>query len=145
VGKSLDWIDMFKVFAVLSLLFSSTSATVADCGAGKSVFQIVEQSFSPEPPVTNEKYDYWFTYTVPDGVTVDAGTTKYSLTLNGIPFTPTVDDLCTQTSCPKTAGLYNESSSDVWPGGVSGKIVTKLEWFDASGTLLLCSQTTERV
>lgn len=136
---------MFKVLAFLSLLLSSVSATVADCGAGKSVFQIVDQSFSPEPPVTNENYDYWFTYTVPEGMTVDSGTTKYSFSLNGIPFTPTVGDLCTQTSCPKTSGLHNESSSDIWPGGFSGKIVTKLEWFDASGALLLCSQTTERV
>lgn len=136
---------MLKVLAFVSLLLSSSIATVTDCGAGKSVFQIQSQGFSPEPPVSNEKYDYWFAYTVPDGVTVDAGTTKYSLTLNGLPFTPTTDDLCTQTSCPKVAGFYNESSSDVWPGGVSGKIVTKLEWFDANGALLLCSQTTERV
>ena len=136
---------MFKFLALVSLLVSSSFATVTDCGAGTSVFQIQEQSFSPEPPVANEKYDYWFTYTVPEGVTVDSGTAKYSLTLNGLPFTPTVDDLCTQTSCPKTPGFHNESSTDVWPGGVSGKIVTKLEWFDGSGKLLLCSQTTERV
>jgi hypothetical protein len=126
-------------------LFSSSTATVTDCGGGKSLFQIQEQSFSPEPPVPGEAYDYWFTYTVPDGITVDAGTAKYSVTLNGLPFTPTVDDLCKQTACPKTAGLHNESSTDTWPGGVSGKIVTKLEWFDVNGNLLLCSSTTERV
>ncbi len=136
---------MFKSLALLLAFAGFSSATVADCGQGKSVFQIVDQSFSPEPPVANQPYDYWFTYTVPDGVVVDAGTTKYSLSLNGIPFTPSTDDLCTQTSCPKVAGFYNESSTDTWPSGVSGKIVTKLEWFDAAGTLLLCSQTTERV
>lgn len=130
--------------ATLTLLTPST-ATVTDCGQGKSLFQIQAQNFSPEPPVANQPYDYWFTYTVPDGVQVDAGTTKYSLSLNGIPFTPTVDDLCSQTSCPKTPGFYNESSTDTWPSGVSGKIVTKLEWFDSNGALLLCSQTTERV
>lgn len=140
---------MFKSLVVLALvalnLFSPASSTVADCGGGKSVFTIMDQSFSPEPPVADQPYDYWFYYQVPDGVTVDAGTAKYSLSLNGIPFTPTVDDLCTQTACPKTAGFHNESSTDTWPSGVSGKIVTKLEWFDAQGTLLLCSQTTERV
>lgn len=140
---------MFKtlLFVALTLgsIFLPTSSTVADCGQGKSLFQIQTQSFSPEPPVANEAYDYWFTYVVPDGVTIDAGTTKYSLTLNGIPFTPSTDDLCTQTVCPKVSGLHNESSTDTWPSGVSGKVVTKLEWFDSNGNLLLCSQTTERV
>jgi hypothetical protein len=136
---------MFKTLAFFAAIVSPSFASVADCGAGKSIFQIKEQSFSPEPPVTGQRYDYWFTYTVPDGVTVYAGTTKYSLSLNGIPFSPSTEDLCIQTACPKTPGFYNESTSDTWPGGVSGKIVTKLEWFDAAGTLLLCSQTTERV
>jgi hypothetical protein len=137
---------MFKSLAVFLFAFAGlSSATVADCGAGKSVFNIQDQTFSPEPPVPNQPYDYWFTYTVPDGVTVDAGTSVYSVSLNGIPFPATKEDLCTQTSCPKGPGLHNESSTDTWPSGVSGKIVTKLEWFDAAGTLLLCSQTTERV
>lgn len=136
---------MFKSLCFLVVSLLSVSATVTDCGAGKSLFQIQDQSFSPEPPVANQPYDYWFTYVVPDGVSVTAGTTKYSLTLNGIPFTPQVDDLCTQTACPKEAGLHNESSTDTWPSGVSGKIVTKLEWFDSNGNLLLCSSTTERV
>jgi hypothetical protein len=138
-----------KILSCIALLFASLIAsseqTVTDCGAGKSVFQIQSQGFYPEPPVANEPYDYWFYYTVPEGVTVDAGTVKYSLSLNGIPFAPSTDDLCTQTSCPKTPGSYNETSKDTWPSGISGKIVTKLEWFDSAGTLLVCSQTTERV
>lgn len=136
---------MFKALVILASLFVSSSASVADCGKGATVFTIQEQSFSPEPPVTNEVYDYWFTYTVPEGVNVTGGTAKYSLTLNGIPFAPSTDDLCTQTACPKVAGFYNESSTDTWPGGVSGKIVSKLEWFDTNNNLLLCSETTERV
>lgn len=138
-----------KFLSVVALLFASLIATseqtVSDCGAGKSIFQIQSQGFSPEPPVPNEAYDYWFYYTVPDGLTVDAGTAKYSVSLNGIPFTPSTEDLCTQTVCPKTPGSHNETSRDTWPSGVSGKIVTKLEWFNSAGTLLLCSQTTERV
>ena len=140
---------MLKTLALLAFglaaLFIPSKSTVTDCGAGKSIFQIVDQSFSPEPPVANQPYDYWFYYQVPDGVTVDAGTAKYSLSLNGIPFTPEVDDLCTQTACPKIPGYHNETSTDTWPSGISGKIVTKLEWFDGNGNLLLCSETTERV
>lgn len=130
---------------LLATFISYVFATVSDCGAGKSVFTIVDQSFSPEPPVADQPYDYWFYYSVPDGVNIDAGTAKYSLSLNGIPFTPTTEDLCTQTTCPKTPGYHNESSTDTWPSGISGKVVTKLEWFDSSGNLLLCSQTSERV
>ena len=144
-GKSLDSCRMFKLFAFVAFTVASISATVTDCGAGKSIFTIQDQSFSPSPPVSNQPYDYWFTYTVPDGITIDAGTAKYSLSLNGIPLTPTVEDLCTQTTCPKTSGLHNESSTDTWPSGISGKVVTKLEWYDANSNLLLCSQVTEKV
>ena len=137
---------MVKSLLVFLFAFAGvTSATVSDCGQGKSIFQLVDQSFSPEPPVANQPYDYWFTYTVPEGLTIDAGVAKYSLSLNGIPFAPSTEDLCAQTSCPKVPGFHNESTTDTWPSGVSGKIVTKLEWFDTTGALLLCSQTTERV
>ena len=135
---------MRSLFALFALV-ASASATVTDCGNGKGLFQIQAQGFSPEPPVANEKYEYWFLYTVPEGLTVDAGTSTYSLSLNGIPFTPETDDLCTQTFCPKTAGTYNETSTDTWPSGIGGKIVTTLTWHDGSGALLLCSQVTERV
>lgn len=129
----------------LLLIFAYASASVTDCGAGKSIFTIQSQALVPDPPTPGQSYDYWFAYTVPEGVTVDAGTASYKVSLNGIPFSPTVDDLCTQTTCPKTAGFYNESSSDTWPTGVSGKIVTTLEWKDGNGNLLLCSQITERM
>lgn len=136
---------MWTRLLTLTAILGTVIGTVTDCGAGKSIFQIVEQGFSPEPPIANEKYDYWFVYTVPEGVTVDAGTTSYGVTLNGIPFSPTIDDLCTQTSCPKVPGTYNESSSDTWPSGIGGKIVTTLKWLDPNGNLLLCSSVTERV
>jgi hypothetical protein len=130
---------------VLLSLFAIASATVTDCGAGKSLFTIQSQALNPDPPTPGQSYDYWFAYTVPDGVSIDAGSVSYKITLNGIPFSPTVNALCTQTACPKTAGFHNETSSDTWPTGVSGKIVTTLEWKDGTGTLLLCSQITERM
>ena len=130
--------------AFVAAVVNPSSATLADCGAGKSLFRIDSQGFSPDPPIPGQEYEYWFFYTVPDGLTVADGTAKYSFSLNGIPFTPTVDDLCTQTFCPKTPGSYNETSKDTWPTGISGKIVTKLEWYDTSNNLLLCSQVTEK-
>lgn len=130
---------------LLLALLGLASATLSDCGKDKSVFSIQEQSFTPSPPISGQDYHYWFTYLVPPDVVVSAGSSEYSVTLNGIPLTPTVEDLCSQTSCPKTSGFYNESSTDVWPSGVSGKVVLKLSWFDDQKNLLLCSQVTERL
>ena len=136
---------LFLLFGILSGVSQQVESQVVDCAAGKSVFTINSQDFSPNPPIVGENTTLWIDYTVPDGVTVDAGTAKYSVSLNGIPFSPTVDDLCTQVTCPQTSGTYNITSTSVWSGGVSGKIVTKIQWYDGAGNQLLCSQTTFRV
>lgn len=133
------------MLTLLFFLFSLVSATVSDCGKDKSLFQLQEQSFTPSPPLANQEYNYWFSYIVPPDVSISSGSSEYSITLNGIPFPSTVDDLCSQTSCPKTSGTYNESSHAVWPSDISGKVVLKLSWFDEQKNLLLCSQVIERV
>jgi hypothetical protein len=135
----------FVTLTTLFALLSSVSATLKDCSNGASKFSLLEQGFSPDPPVVNQNATLWFYYQVPDGFTVDDGTATYSVTLNGIPFPATVDPLCTQISCPQTPGLYNLTSTSTWTGGVSGKIVSKIEWYDPSDTLLLCSELTLRV
>lgn len=137
--------SLLGLAVLFTALFTPSSSTVADCGAGKSLFTIHSQGFSPEPPVPNENATLWIDYTIPDGTTIESGSCVYSFTLNGIPFPPTTDDLCSQVSCPLVSGEYNLSSTSVWPSGISGKIVTKIEWYDSSKTLLLCSQTTEKV
>ena len=136
---------MFSRLALLSLFATLVSSSVTDCGSGKSLFTINSQGFGPDPPIVGEKATLWIDYTVPDGVEISAGTAKYSVSLNGIPLPSTNDDLCTQIVCPQVAGTFNISSGDVWNGGVSGKIVSKIEWFDTANSLLLCSQTTIRV
>lgn len=135
---------MFRFLILLSTVLFTALSSVTDCGQGKSLFTINEQGFSPEPPVPNENATLWIDYTVPDGVSIDSGKCKYSFSLNGIPFPATNEDLCTQVECPLTTGTYNLSSTSTWPSGLSGKIVTKIEWFDSQNTLLLCSQTTEK-
>ena len=131
--------------AAFAALFAPSSSTVTDCGAGNSLFTINSQGFSPEPPTPNENATLWIDYTIPANTNIDSGTCVYSFTLNGIPFTPTTEDLCTQVACPLVSGNYNLSSTSTWPGGISGKIVTKIQWYDSSKNLLLCSQTTEKV
>ena len=124
---------------------SPVSSTVADCGKGKSKFEIQTQGFSPEPPIANQNATLWISYTIPPNININAGSCKYSVNLNGIPIPSTTDDLCTQVKCPLVSGDYNLSSSSVWPPGVSGKVITKIEWYDVDKNLLLCSQTTEKV
>jgi hypothetical protein len=76
---------------------------------------------------------------------VTDGTAKYSISFNGIPFTPSIEDLCSQVACPLLAGPYKNSSVSVFPAGLTGKIVSKIEWFDSSPTLLLCTEITSRI
>ncbi len=134
---------------ILSTLFLSfatlASSTLKDCGAGVSKFTMLDQGFSPDPPAVGDNTTLWFYYQVPDGVDVTDGTAEYKLTLNGIPFSPTTDPLCTQVTCPLTTGIYNLSSSSIWEGGVSGKIISRISWYDTSKSLLLCSELTVRV
>ena len=133
-----------KVISLLAMIGAAWSQ-VTDCAAGKSVFTINSQDFQPNPPVVGENATLWIDYTVPEGVSVDAGSAKYSITLNGIPFPSTTEDLCTQIDCPQVPGTYNITSSSIWDGGVSGKIISTIQWYDSAGTELLCSKTTMRI
>jgi uncharacterized membrane protein len=77
---------------------------------------------------------------------VTNGTATYKITLNGIPLSPTVDSLCTQTACPKESNVdYNETSWSIFPSGVSGKIASRIEWKDQDASPLWCIETTWRV
>lgn len=140
------WVEMLtKVLFLLASFIAVGNAQVVDCASGSSVFTINSQDFQPNPPIVGQNATLWIDYTVPDGITVDAGNAKYSITLNGIPFPASNEDLCTQIVCPQVPGTYNITSTDMWDGGVSGKIISKIEWFDTAGKRLLCSQTTMRV
>jgi hypothetical protein len=133
-----------KILGFLAL-FAGASAQVVDCGTASTLFTINSQDFQPNPPVLGENATLWIDYTVPDGISVDSGTAKYSITLNGIPFPATKNDLCTQIVCPQVAGTYNLTTASIWEGGVSGKIITTIQWYDSAGKELLCSKTTVRV
>lgn len=129
--------------ALLVSLWSSDLSTLRDCSNDMGLFTMISQGFSPEPPIPGQDATLWFYYQVPDGLNVTAGTAKYSITFNGIPFTPTAEDLCTQVKCPLVPGIYNLSSTSQFPS-VSGKIVSKIQWYNEDGALLLCSELTEK-
>jgi hypothetical protein len=133
---------MFTLLVLYFLYY--TQGQIEDCNKN-SVFRIDSQDFQPNPPIVGENATLWIDYTVPDGVTVDSGTAKYSVSLNGIPFSPTKDDLCTQIDCPQVPGTYNISTTNVWNGGIAGKVTSTIQWYDENNTELLCSRTTFRV
>lgn len=136
---------MFGIILGVLAMIAGSTAQVVDCGTAATVFTINSQDFQPNPPIVGENATLWIDYTVPDGISVDSGTAKYSITLNGIPFPATKDDLCTQIECPQVPGTYNLTSASIWDGGLSGKIITTIQWYDSVGTELLCSKSTIRV
>ena len=133
-----------KLFGFLLFSLATGFASIRDCSNGNGLFTMISQGFSPEPPVPGQDATLWFYYQVPDNLTVTAGTAKYSITFNGIPFSPTVDDLCTQVDCPLVPGIFNLSSTSQFPS-VSGKIVSTIQWYNENNSLLLCSELTEKM
>jgi hypothetical protein len=131
---------LFRLLAAIGLFVSAAQATVTDCGAGKALFTITELSQDPPTTVTaNQNVSLTLKYTAPEEIT--AGTATTSVTLNFIPFSPTVEDLCVKAACPITVGEHDGSSWGLFPSGVSGSLVSKVEWKDSTDRLLLCIQS----
>lgn len=117
--------------------------TIKSCGTGRATLQGFDSQ--PATPVGGDNVSLWVAYTIPEPA-VTSGLATYKIWLNGIPLSPTVDDLCTQTACPKEANTpYNESSWSLFPSGISGKIVSQVNWTDQDDSLLWCVETTWRV
>lgn len=127
---------LFGLFAGLS--------SIRDCGNGQGRATLLGFDSQPANPVAGDNVTLWVAYDLP-APAITAGTATYKFTLNGIPFTPTVDDLCTQTACPKETGFNNESSWSIFPSGISGKIVSSITWKDQNDDLVWCVETTWRV
>lgn len=131
-----------QMLGLLSALFLLN--TMRDCGNGLGRAALIGFGVTPEVPNPGDNTTLWIAYDLP-APAITAGTATYSFSLNGIPFTPTVEDLCTQTACPKDPGLYNETSSSIFPSGISGKIVSRIEWRDPDDTLIWCVENTWRI
>jgi hypothetical protein len=127
---------VLKIFGVLS--------SVRDCSNGQGRATVLGFDSQPSSPKAGDNVTLWVAYDLPYPP-ITGGTATYSLNLNGIPFTPTVSDLCKQTTCPKELGFNNESSWDLFPSGISGKIVSTIEWHDQNDDLVWCVETTWRV
>lgn len=135
---------MFGRLASLLSIFALATASIKDCSSGTSVLQLTELTLSPDPPVRNQPLDMTVKFNNPGEEIVD-GTVTTSVTLNFIPFQPTVEALCTNTQCPLPPGANDRSTSSTWPDNVSGNIQSKIEWTAVDGSQLLCIQITARV
>ncbi len=118
--------------------------SIRDCSNGLGRAVMLGFSSSPENPKAGDNVSLWVAYDLPEPA-ITGGIAKYSYALNGIPFPPTKEDLCTQTLCPKEVGFNNETSSSIFPSGISGKIVSSISWTDQNDELVWCVETTWRV
>jgi len=134
---------MFRPFvlAFLSLLVFS-KAGVTDCNAS-SIFRPTKLGLEPPVPIIGETVKMLVEFENP-GPQVTAGTVTTTVTLNFIPFSPTVEALCQNTACPIVVGHNDRSTSSVWPN-VIGNIVTTSVWNSAEGDNLLCVKTSVKV
>jgi hypothetical protein len=125
------------------ILFAALS-TMRDCGNGAGRAAVLGFDSQPSSPKAGDNVTLWVAYDLPSPP-ITGGTATYSFSLNGIPFTPTVNPLCDETACPKDTGFNNESSWSIFPSGLSGKIVSKIEWHDQNNALVWCVETSWRV
>ena len=127
-----------------ALLLLAATVSLRDCGNPTTdQAAITGFGFSPSNPNPGDPTELWVAYDLKSALT--GGTATYSFTLNGLPFTPTVDDLCTQTVCPKDVGTYNETSKSEFPSGVSGKLVSKIQWKNQDSQPVWCLESTFRI
>ena len=135
---------LFKaLYTVIALLNATNSVT--DCSKGTSVFKFTGGSLLPDPVIPGQDSSITLNAEIPPGTNINGGTAKYSFSFNGIPFAPTTEDLCSDVACPLLPGPYTNTTTSVFPSGVSGKVTTKIEWFDTANNRLLCVDVTARL
>lgn len=127
---------------IITLL--AASVTLKDCGNPTTdQATITGFGFSPSSPMPGDNTELWVGYNLKSAIT--GGTATYSITLNGIPLPTTSDDLCTQTTCPKDIGFQNETSKSTFPSGISGKVVSKVQWKNQNDQPVWCLESTFKI
>jgi hypothetical protein len=129
---------MLRLLFLGAVATSFASVSVKDCSSGTSVFKVDALSFAPDAPVGGMNGTLHSIYEVP--AEYNAGTVRYSCSINGLPVYDESFDICTQTTCPIVIGTHDDYSTSQVPD-VSGKVVCKIIWTDLSSNTLLCIQT----
>ena len=125
------------LFASLAAFALPQAVQVKDCSSGTSEFTVQHLSFSPDPAIRGQNGTLESVYEVP--VAVNAGTSRYSCSLNSLPVYDETFDLCSQTACPIESGVHDDFSITEVPN-TAGKVSCKIDWRDTDGTQLLCIQ-----
>jgi hypothetical protein len=123
---------LFAIFAG----FVAANASITNCGQG-SRFTLTDLVLHPDPPVPGKLVDMTVHFINPGPEVVDGKVTT-SVTLNFIPFQPTVKPLCEDTVCPVIIGPNDRSTSSIWPETVTGSLSSKIVWNGVDGAELLC-------
>jgi hypothetical protein len=115
------------------------SFTCKSCGLKTDIAQNIVMSVNPAIPQT----DYLFDLGADFSKDVNGGTSKYSVTYNFIPLSPTINDLCgeinnSNITCPLKIGNIGIQSKGTVPSGLSGTTTIKNEWFNLENERILC-------
>jgi hypothetical protein len=132
---------MLRLLALLTAV--PVFGLVSDCNTS-SIFRPTLIGLSPDPPVGGASVRMTVQFENP-GSEVTGGIATTSVTLNGLPFSPSVEALCQNTACPIVVGANDRSTSSTWPDGITGRVVTKSVWTNEAGDQLLCLLTSVKV
>ena len=121
--------------------------TYRNCGSSSDLAQNLVISIEPDSPTAGQDVTTKFSYDLISEVT--GGEASYGFSFNGIPFSPTIDDLCADQAggccpdpCPLQVGHHDNESHSEFPSGVSGKVITTIKWSDQDGNQILCVEWT---
>jgi hypothetical protein len=117
---------------------ATTAVTVKDCAPGVSLFKITDLHLEPSTPTAGQEVALTLSYEVPPGMTLRDGTSKYQVTFNFIPLTPTIHPLCQDVTCPITEGSHTNTTVSQWPQGINGNFKSVMEWRTLNEETLLC-------
>lgn len=135
------------MFKLLTLGFLPTLlATYRNCGSSSDLAKNLVISIVPDAAKAGQDVTTTFDYDLDTVIT--GGTATYGFSFNGIPFSPTVNDLCVEQAggccpdpCPLGIGHHSDKSITTFPS-VSGKIITTIKWADQDGSPILCVEWT---
>jgi hypothetical protein len=127
------------LFRALFAALATASATISSCG-NAARFQLTALDFQPATPSPGDEVFMTVEFTNP-GPTVQGGTARRTVSLNGLPIVDETVSLCNEaTACPLMTGFNNRSAPSTWPD-VTGKIASTVRWADENGDELLCIKT----
>jgi hypothetical protein len=131
---------MFTRLISLFLSLTSVSASIRNCGTEMTQFKITELSQTPSDTIRpGENLTLTLKYDVPSRVAM--GTSVTSVSLNFIPVGTKTEELCSSMSCPIEPGSHDGSTWALFPSGVSGTLVSKINWYDDQQNHLLCIES----